>query len=129
MRIGFVALLMLTLVACKGADKTQSGAPAPSATPAATVVAVSDAGLAARASASAAAATMADGSKLLAVFPPTGLDGATSKVERPTKEGFAEVVYKKGADDVATITITDTTAVPAVRDDYKGAKENVAGSP
>lgn len=118
---------------CKAPEKKESGTTGSIASgasiPTPSVVPPSSAGLAVRASASAAAAAMVDGAKLLAVFPPVGLDGATAKTERPTKEGFAEVVYKKGDAEVATVTITDTSAVPAVRDDYKDAKEKVGDSP
>jgi hypothetical protein len=81
------------------------------------------------AEAKAAVARMVEGAKLLPAFTPAAAGGATERVDRPTKEGVAEVVYKKGKDEIATITITDTIEIPAVREDYKDAKEKVDGFP
>lgn len=120
--------LLLALAACNRPSGAGAGAPgsahataatAATAAPTSTAVAV----------ASAAVAKMVDGAKLLPTFTPASAGGATDRVDRPTKEGFAEVVYKKDKDDLATITITDTLGVPGVRDDYKDAKETAAGFP
>jgi hypothetical protein len=72
---------------------------------------------------------MVDGARLAPFLLAAAAVDATERVERPSKEGFAEAVYRKGKDDLATITITDTAAVPAVRDDYKDSKETAGGFP
>lgn len=122
-----VLALVLALAAC---DKSHSG-PAPVASGKAQASAVASAAPTSTASAAAAAAVarMVDGQKLSPFLLSASAAGATERVDRPAKEGFAEAVYKKGKDDLATVTITDTAGVPAVRDDYQGLKETAAGYP
>lgn len=98
-----------------------TSAPRPSASAAPTSTA--------SAAAAAAVAKMVSGEKLAPALLPAAAVGATDRVDRPAKEGFVEAVYKKGKDDLATVTITDTAGVPAVRDDYRGSKETAAGYP
>lgn len=120
--------LLLVLAAC---GKPSGEAPG-SARAAATVVVSAKASAptsTAPVLASAAVAKMVDGARFVPVFAPAEVFGATERQDRPTKQGFAEAAYKKGKDDLATVTITDTTGVPGVRDDYKDPRETVAGFP
>lgn len=131
MRLHVVLPFLLVLAAC---DKHSSPAPAASGTAHATASATTTAAPAPTSTASAAAAEatakMVDGAKLAPLLPAfSAVTGATERVERPAKAGFAEAVYKKGKDDLATITITDTTGVAGVADDYKDSKETAAGFP
>jgi hypothetical protein len=120
--------LLLVLAAC---DKHPAPAPVASGAAhasASAVVAVAPTSTAS-AAATAAVARMVAGEKLVPILPAAAAVGATERVDRPAKEGFAEAVYKKGKDDLATVTITDTAGVAAVRDDYKDVKETAAGFP
>lgn len=125
------ALLALSLFGC---DKPTPPPPAPKVvqvaptpTPAPVAAVVVDAG--APPKPADAVAAMVDGARFQPLFPAADMDGATSRVERPAKAGMFEVVYKKGKDDLATLTITDTFAEPRVKDDYVGAKETAGGFP
>jgi hypothetical protein len=70
-----------------------------------------------------------DGAAFAAFFPDKGMDETTDKIVRPSKGAMAEVVYKKGKDEVITLVISDTATTPAVRDDYKDATEKVGAYP
>lgn len=130
-------LLVLSLPACDrgGSGKPQphetahSAKPATTTAPTATAAATAAPTTTAQAAANAAVAKMIDGAKLKPFFPPTGMDGATDKAERPPKEGMMEIAYKKGKDDVAVIVITDTAGEPRVKDDYAGVKDTAGGYP
>jgi hypothetical protein len=124
----YVLPLLLVLAAC---DKAPPPAPATATSGAAKTAAVAPPTSTASAAAALAVAKLVDGAKLAALLPTAANvgSGATDRVDRPAKEGYAEAVYKKGKDDLVTITITDTTGVPAVRDDYKDSQETVAGFP
>ena len=84
---------------------------------------------AAAVSASAIVAQATDGAAFAPFFPAPGEGGTTGKVVRTPKQGSAEVIYKKGSDEYATLLISDTSAAPAVRDDYKSSTDKVDGYP
>ncbi|MEP7126855.1 MAG: hypothetical protein ABJE95_38345 [Byssovorax sp.] len=118
-------LVALSLAACDHGGPAKPGDPAPSARASAAAVPTTTA----QAVASAAVAKMVDGARFKPFFPATGLDGATDKVEQPSKEGLQEIAYKKGKDDVAVMIISDTAGEPRVKDDYVGARDAVSGYP
>lgn len=119
----FLVILLSSLAACGKKDKPEptNAWDKPAASAAATTSATSTA----QAAASAAVATLADGGKLAAFLPAPGLDGTTDKSVRPAKPGVAEATYKDAKGDVVTLTISDTSAVPAARDAYKGAADKI----
>lgn len=131
-----LALLCLPL-ACKEAPKEKPNAwdpPKPSAVAVASAAPATDAaapppGSAVQAAAAASVARTVPGGELEVFLPPAGLDGAADRVVRPSKAGVCEAVYKKGKEDVATVTISDTESTPSVRDDYKDVTDKVAGYP
>jgi len=123
----FLSLSSVALTACKSKESASSAPAAVAASSAPAAVAPTST---ARAAASAAVAKTVPGASFLPALPPAAAaPGATQRVDRPTKEGFAEAVYKKGDLEIATLTVTDTLPLPAIRDDYKGATDAVDGSP
>jgi hypothetical protein len=78
---------------------------------------------------SVALANAVEGTTFWPFFPDKGMDDTTAKIVETTKIGMAEVAYKKGKDEVVTLIISDTFAMPAVRDDYKAATDKVSGYP
>ena len=127
MKRAFLSCLIALVLGAGGALlRSQDGTPAPVPAPAQVV----DAGpSAAQVAAQAAVAKMVGGEKFKGFFPAADMDGATTKLEKPAKEGFFEVSYKKDKDEVAVMVITDTVGEPRVKDDYKGVKDTAGGYP
>jgi hypothetical protein len=127
MRLHVLPFLFL-LAACKPSGPAPAGSSKAQASAVATVASAAPTSTAS-AAAAAAVTKLVDHARLAPFLLSAAAAGATDRVDRPAKEGIAEAVYKKGKDDLATLTITDTSGVAGVREDYKDVKETAAGFP
>jgi hypothetical protein len=70
-----------------------------------------------------------DGDRFMPIFATAAGAEASERVDRQPKVGYAEVVYRRGKYELATVTILDTMGVPGVRERFEDAKETAAGFP
>ncbi len=69
-----------------------------------------------------------EGKKLNAFFPADGTDGL-SRAFTQEKDGFVEAKLKRDGQDVAVVTISDTSGDEAAKSKFTGASDKLSGHP